>query len=222
MNEKVLHLDFFINTISQFFNRFWFLFLFLLILNVLDVITGEIKAKYLRVESSRIAAKGLYKKVFLWILITITLGLSLIFLQIGEVFNVKIGFMVWLGRLVVLHAIINEFRSIIENIIACDKGNIVPNWLKKGLEVTQKTIDKKSIEWLDKLSDALRDEETRKKVEQFLEEEAQKKEEKEMFEFYNKKNNNIKCYKNNNGIKTYSRGRYNTYKYKQNYNKYKK
>lgn len=174
MNEKALHINFFVNTITEFFNTFWFMFLFLLVLNVLDVITGEIKAKYLKVESSRVATKGLYKKIFLWILITITLGLSLMFIQIGEIFHAKIGFMSWLGRLVVIHAIINEFRSIIENIVACDKGNIVPSWLKKGLEVTQRTIDGKSENFFNKIETTLLDENLQKKIVKLLQDEQKK------------------------------------------------
>lgn len=192
MNEKALHVDFFINTITEFFNTFWFMFLFLLILNVLDVITGEIKAKYLKIESSRIATKGFYKKVFLWVLITITLGLSLMFIQIGEIFQAKIGFMAWLGRLAVIHAIINEFRSIVENIVACDKGNIVPNWLKKGLEVTQRTIDGKSQNFFNKLETTLLDENLQKKIIDLLEEEQKKQQDNNNNNNNNNKPKNIK------------------------------
>lgn len=201
MERGILHLDFFIETITGFFNKFWFMFLFLLVLNVLDVVTGEIKAKYLKIESSRMATKGLYKKVFLWVLITITLGLSLIFLQIGKIFNVRIGFMAWLGRLVIIHAIINEFRSIIENIIQCDKSNIVPKWLKKGLEVTQETIDTGSDKLIDRLREILRNDDTREKIEKFLKEndlevtkgksQVKRRENNQENNYYNKENSHI-------------------------------
>lgn len=130
--------------LSTVFGDFWFLFAFLLILNIFDYITGIMKAKYLGIESSKMGLKGMCKKVFIWVLVAISFGISLIFVEIGEKLDVNIGFMTLLGWLMLAHAIINEFRSIIENIVACDKDHLVPMWLIKGLEVTERVIHNKA------------------------------------------------------------------------------
>lgn len=151
-NVASLHdTEYLITVIRTFWGKFWIFFAFLLILNVIDYITGILKANYLGVVSSRASYRGMYKKVFLWIMVFISLGISFMLLQIGRIINVKAGFMAWLGILVLFHAIVNEFRSIIENIVLCDKGNIVPNWLTKGLEVTNKIIQKKGEDFVQKV-----------------------------------------------------------------------
>ena len=52
--------------------------------------------------------------------------------------------MLCIGWFILAHCILNEIRSILENIVELDKGYIVPKWLIKGLEVTNKLIENKA------------------------------------------------------------------------------
>ena len=55
-----------------------------------------------------------------------------------------------LGWFMLAHCIVNEIRSIVENIIEMDKGEWIPTWLIKGLEVAQNLIDKRASDNLKK------------------------------------------------------------------------
>ena len=67
MNIFETKINYIISTItailSAIFGDFWFLFVFLLGLNMIDYITGILKARYLKQESSRKATKGFVKKI---------------------------------------------------------------------------------------------------------------------------------------------------------------
>lgn len=129
--------------LSAILGDFWFLFIFLLALNIIDYITGILKARYLRIKSSKMAMKGFVKKFLIWCLIAIGFGLGISFQKIGEILGINLHIMLAIGWFILAHCIINEIRSILENIIELDKGHFVPKWLIKGLEVTDKIIDDK-------------------------------------------------------------------------------
>ncbi len=135
--------------LSVFLGDFWFLFVFLLSLNVIDYITGIMKARYLKKESSKESTKGLVKKFLIWCLVFMGFGLGLAFEEIGNIIDIDLSIMIIIGWFVLAHCIINEFRSILENMVELDKGYLVPNWLIKGLEVTNKIMDKKISNSLD-------------------------------------------------------------------------
>lgn len=130
--------------LSTILGDFWFLFVFLLCLNIIDYITGILKARYLKKESSRIAMKGCIKKVFIWCLVLVGFGLGITFEKIGEIIDINLHIMLCIGWFILAHCILNEIRSILENIVELDKGYIVPKWLIKGLEVTNKIIENKA------------------------------------------------------------------------------
>ncbi len=129
--------------LSAILGDFWFLFIFLLGLNIIDYTTGILKARYLKIESSRRAMKGFIKKFLIWCLVAMGFGLGIAFEMIGEVIGINLHIMLAIGWFILAHCIINEFRSILENIVELDKGYLVPKWLIKGLEVTHKIMDKR-------------------------------------------------------------------------------
>ena len=131
-----------IGVLSTIFGDFWFLFTFLLGLNIIDYITGILKARYLKMESSKRAMKGFIKKFLLWCLVFMGFGLGIAFQKIGQLININLHMMIAIGWFILAHCIINEFRSILENMVELDKGYLVPNWLIKGLEVTNKIINR--------------------------------------------------------------------------------
>lgn len=144
--------------LSAIFGEFWFLFIFLLGLNIIDYITGIMKARHLKIESSKRAMKGFIKKFLIWCLIAMGFGLGITFEQIGKVIGINLHMMVAIGWFILAHCIINEFRSILENMVELDKGYLVPKWLIKGLEVTHKMIDKNVNSAVDRFNENKKEE----------------------------------------------------------------
>ncbi len=137
--------------LSAILGDFWFLFVFLLGLNIIDYITGIMKARYLKRESSKKAMKGFVKKFLIWCLVAMGFGLGITFQKIGEVIGINLHIMMAIGWFILAHCILNEIRSILENMVELDKGHLVPNWLIKGLEVTNKILDKKANNIVDNM-----------------------------------------------------------------------
>ena len=62
------------------FGKYWFLFAGFLILNLVDYVTGYCKARfYNKNESSAVGAKGIFKKVWYWIVIGIAFFIATCF-----------------------------------------------------------------------------------------------------------------------------------------------
>lgn len=130
--------------ISELFSGQRVLFLGYLILNLVDFVTGTIKARISKTESSSKGLTGIIKKVGYWILILITFLASYMLSNLGELINVDINFVVLFGWFTLGCLIINEFRSILENL--SELGVKLPDFLIKGLEVIQSIIEKKTKE----------------------------------------------------------------------------
>ncbi len=116
------------------------LFLGYLILNILDYITGTIKSRINRVENSNKGIVGIIKKICYWILICIAFLISFLISQIGIKININLNFIMLFGWFTLVCLIINETRSIIENLL--EIGIKVPGFLIKGLDIYEKIIEK--------------------------------------------------------------------------------
>lgn len=125
------------------FGKYWFLFAGFLILNVIDYVTGYCKAKfYKKNESSAIGAKGIFKKVWYWVVIGLAFFISTCFAYMGETIGINLSFVQLFGWFTLATYLVNEIRSILENLV---EMNIkVPQFLIAGLEITQKLIDAKT------------------------------------------------------------------------------
>ena len=121
------------------FGTYWFLFAAFIALNIADYITGIIKAKYTNTENSNKGLKGIWKKVGYWCVIAIAFFLSYGFDMLGAIIGINLGFTVLIGWFVLGTFIINEIRSILENLVLI--GVEVPAWLVKGLEVANDKIN---------------------------------------------------------------------------------
>ncbi|PXV85405.1 toxin secretion/phage lysis holin [Lachnotalea glycerini] len=122
------------------FGKYWFLFLGFLAANVVDYVTGYIKAKYyLKNESSNEGAKGIFKKVWYWIVICIAFFISAVFNDMGSMLGIDLSFVFLFGYFTLATYVINELRSILENIV--QMGANVPGFLIKGLEIVNKKVD---------------------------------------------------------------------------------
>lgn len=117
----------------------WSLFVFFLLLNVADFITRWIAARLTGTENSKAGSRGVLKKLGYWIMIALGYGMSVMFIEIGKVINVDLSITTYIGLFVLLTLIINEIRSILENLV--DAGYKPPAVLIKGLEVANNAID---------------------------------------------------------------------------------
>ncbi len=112
------------------------LFLGYLILNIIDFATGNIKARINKTESSVKGIKGIVKKVGYWILILVSFLSAYMLSTLGNRIRINIEFVIYFGWFTLGCLIINEIRSVLENLN--EIGIKVPTFLTKGLEVVQK------------------------------------------------------------------------------------
>ena len=125
--------------LSMIFGEFWYLFAAFAAANVADYITGILKARLAPKENSSDGVRGIAKKVCYWLVIAIAFFLSVAFLDMGSLIGLDLGFTEFIGWFTLCTFIINELRSILENVI--ELGVDVPEWLIKGLEVADKKIN---------------------------------------------------------------------------------
>ena len=117
----------------------WILFLGYLILNIFDYITGTIKSKIKKEESSNKGLIGIVKKICYWILIGVAFLISYLLVEVGNCININLEFVMLFGWFTLTCLFINEARSIIENLI--EIGISVPKFLINGLEIYNKVIE---------------------------------------------------------------------------------
>jgi len=125
---------------STIFGDHWYLFAAFLALNVADYITGIIKAKLSHTENSNKGLKGIVKKVGYWVVIAVSFFIAFYFTDMGQMIGVDLGFTTIIGWFTLATFIINEIRSILENLVAI--GVDVPPFLTKGLEVASEKLKK--------------------------------------------------------------------------------
>ena len=124
------------------FGKYWFLFAGFLVMNVIDYFTGWIKARYSKTESSAVGAKGVLKKVGYWLVIGVAFYIAFAFVSMGELLGINLVFVQLFGWFTLATYLINEIRSILENLIAI--GVKVPAFLVKGLEISEKLLEAKA------------------------------------------------------------------------------
>lgn len=123
------------------FGEHWLLFAAFLVLNVLDYFTGIFKAHMHQNENSMSGLKGVIKKLSYWILVALAFGLSPVLNHAGEMVGADIvAYTPFVGWFVLATLALNEFRSILENLVEC--GVAVPAVLIKSLEVAEKVMAK--------------------------------------------------------------------------------
>ena len=126
--------------LSYLLGKHWMLFVSFLVLNIGDFLTRWIAARITGTENSRAGWIGILKKIGYWIMIALGFGMSVIFIEIGAVIGVDLHVTTYLGWFVLATLIINEIRSILENLVDA-YGDKVPAILVKGLQVANKSID---------------------------------------------------------------------------------
>lgn len=124
---------------SYIFGEHWVLFVAFLILNVGDYVSGCIRSHLVGKTNSKKGLNGILKKMGYWIMIMLAFGMSVIFVEIGNVIGIDLHITELIGWLVLASLIVNEIRSILENLV--EAGYNVPGILVKGLEIANKAID---------------------------------------------------------------------------------
>lgn len=119
--------------------QYWFLFLGLLICNIVDWVSGWMKSSMKGESCSRVGAIGAMKKVWYWVVIGIAFFIGFSFRRMGQTIGVSLEFMNFVGWFVLANYLVNEIRSILENLV--EMGVPVPAYLVKGLKVTAEKIE---------------------------------------------------------------------------------
>lgn len=125
--------------LSAIFGIYWYLFAGYLMLNVLDWLTGWYKARKKKQESSYRGVQGIIKKTGYWVIILVAFMVPALLINFcQDLLGIKLGFLVLLGWFTLATLIVNETRSILENLVEC--GQWVPDFLIRGLAITEKMI----------------------------------------------------------------------------------
>lgn len=128
-----------ITFLSAIFGDYWFLFVGFLFANVLDWLTGWAASRYEKKESSAAGAKGIVKKVSYWLVIMIAFYTSYSFVSMGEKIGLNLSFTFMVGWFTLATYLINELRSILENLVRLDVK--IPVFLVKGLKIANEMIE---------------------------------------------------------------------------------
>ena len=129
-----------VTILSAIFGTFWYIFVAYAILNVLDWITGWYKSRKRREESSAVGLRGILKKLGYWVVIAVAFLVSWVFVAMGnDLLHIDLSFLTMVGWFTLACLMVNEVRSIIENLVEC--GYNVPVVLVKGLAVAEKLIE---------------------------------------------------------------------------------
>ncbi len=130
--------------VAEVFGQYGMIMATFLLFNVLDWITGTMKARFTGKESSVEGLKGVIKKVGYWVLVLVAFLVGENFILIGNNLGVDLGVADCIGWLTLAMLVVNEARSIIENLVEMDV--YVPAILIRGLEVAQDNLEEKSHE----------------------------------------------------------------------------
>lgn len=124
------------------FGKHWYLFAAFLFFNFVDWITGWLKAKMNKKVNSEKGWQGVVKKIGYWLMIMVAFALSAIFMELGHTLGIDLSVTTFLGWFVLASLLINETRSILENLV--EAGYHVPAVLVNGLEIADKLINKEN------------------------------------------------------------------------------
>lgn len=122
------------------FGTYWYVFAGFLLLNIVDWLTGWYKARLTGKETSKIGLKGILKKTGYWVIILVAFLIPSLFIRLGQdLLGVDLRFLTLLGWFTLATLLVNEIRSILENLVQC--GYNVPTFLIKGLAVAEKLLE---------------------------------------------------------------------------------
>lgn len=125
--------------LTAIFGPMWIFFAGFFVLNVADWLTGWRWASKNGKSDSKVGARGIAKKVGYWLIIAVSFYIGFAFEKLGQVIGVPLAFMNYIGWFVLANYLVNEIRSLIENLVKLGVG--VPKFLTKGLKIAGDLID---------------------------------------------------------------------------------
>lgn len=129
-----------VTLLAAIFGKYWYLFAIFLLLNLFDYVTGYMKARKLKKESSSVGLAGIVKKLGYWIIIATAFLTAYALTALGkDILNIDLSFLALLGWFTLACLLINEVRSILENLV--EYGLDIPYVLIKGLAVTERLLN---------------------------------------------------------------------------------
>lgn len=132
-----------VTLLAAIFGQYWYLFAIFLLLNLFDYITGYMKARKLKRESSSVGLAGIIKKLGYWIVIATAFLTAYALTALGkDILNIDLSFLALLGWFTLACLLINEVRSILENLV--EYGLDVPYVFIEGLAVTERLLNEKT------------------------------------------------------------------------------
>lgn len=83
--------------------------------------------------------QGIIKKMGYWVIILMAFLMPNLLINLGhDVLGINLDFLMLLGWFTLASLLVNEIRSILENLVEC--GYNVPVFLVKGLAITEKLL----------------------------------------------------------------------------------
>lgn len=132
-----------VTVLTALFGAYWYVFAAYIVLNVFDWLTGWYKSRKKKTESSKIGLKGIVKKLGYWVIIAVAFIMSTVLVHLGnDVLHINLNFLMMIGWFTLACLIVNEVRSITENLVEC--GYNVPQVMINGLEIADKMINSES------------------------------------------------------------------------------
>ena len=128
-----------VTAVAAVFGQYWFLFAGFLLFNVIDWLSGWARSRQKGESSSKAGAKGIMKKVWYWVVVGTAFFIGFSFEQMGQSIGVPLHFMNLVGWFVLANYLVNEIRSVLENLVDMDVA--VPAFLVKGLQIAAEKID---------------------------------------------------------------------------------
>lgn len=111
----------------------------LMVMMIIDYLTGMSAAWINNELSSKVGAKGILKKIGYMALIVVAAGVDYLIWSGVAAVQVNVGYQMWFGLLVAVWLIINEMISILENLRRMDVP--LPNFLVRVLSKIKHTVD---------------------------------------------------------------------------------
>ncbi len=125
--------------LSAVFGQYYYLFVGFLLCNILDWLTGWYRSYKLHQESSYVGLKGIIKKVGYWAILLVSFLIPNLLVQfLDDMLHIDTGFLLLFGWFTLATLLINELRSILENLV--EAGFNVPVFLIQGLAVAEKLV----------------------------------------------------------------------------------
>lgn len=133
--------------IGAFSRQYWLILLFVIIVVVMDFITGIVKAKATGEElSSKKGTRGFWKKIALFVALFFGFFLDYFIPFTLSAINITLPINTAIfGMIIGCYIVINESISIAENLYASNP-EVLPKWIVKLLKNAKKQIDSKDKE----------------------------------------------------------------------------